>query len=309
MAEADTRSELFETLNRLHAAQEAHDVDGMLKAYASGGFIDVSRLRTAFERLIERDAFRTRSVDLTQCETFVYGDSALVKPVIYNTRNGPRPFSFHFSRAADGWRIIDSNRSQLPGEQLYTEEFMSNAGKVVGSRGMLWIRRFEVPVADVWTAISTKEGLDTWWLTRSVEIDLRPGGAFRHHWTNTVGAFETHEFIDFVGGPGQDASQNLMRFELKPDGRGTVFSFFDAFNAAQYPLSLPWTASGWHGTVDALEQSVTGRSVNGDFGLGGEFYWSYLRDFHKLADMAGKLSPSSAGTDAEWRAAFLIESQ
>ena len=230
--------------------------------------------------------------------------------MIYNTLKGPRLFSFHLSKEADGkWRIIDNNRSQLPDEQFYTEEFMANAGKVVGFRGMLWIRRLNVPVKDVWAAISTKEGLDTWWLTRSVEIDLRPGGLFRHHWTNTIGDFKTNEFIDFVGAPVDAASRNhLMRFELKPDGEGTIFSFLDMFNGARHPLSLPWTASGWHGTVDALERALTGRAINGDFGLGGEFYWRYLRDFHKFADKASKLDAPDT-TAAEWREAYLTQGQ
>ena len=311
MTEAHTRGEILDTLERLHAAQESHDVDEMMKAYAAQGFVRLPDLRAYFEGLVERDAFRTRTVDMTECETFVYRDSALVRPVIYHTRKGPRFFSFHLSRRDDGkWRIIDNNRSQSRHEQSYTAEFMANAGKVVGFRGMLWMRRLDVPVKDVWTAISTKEGLDKWWLTRSVEIDLRPGGLFRHHWTNTIRDFKPDEFIDFIGvAPGNESvPNNLMRFELRPDGEGTVFSFLDAFNGARNPLSLPWTASGWHGTIDALESALTGRSVNSDFGLGGEFYWRYLRDFHKFADMASKLEALDTTPD-EWREAYLTESQ
>ena len=89
---ADTKDEIFQTLDELHAAQEAQDVDGMLKAYATDGFVSASDMRGYFEDLIERDAFRDRTVDVSACETFIYGDSALVKPVIYHTRRGPSLF-------------------------------------------------------------------------------------------------------------------------------------------------------------------------------------------------------------------------
>lgn len=309
MNEASTKDEIFRTLNQLHAAQEAHDVDEMVEAYATDGFVNVKNLRAYFEGLIERDVFRRRTVDLSGSETFVYRDDALVKPVTYHTLNGPRYFSYHLSKKPDGrWRIVDNNRSLPRHEQAWTPDLVANAGKVVGFRGMVWIRRIDAPVEDVWAAVSTKEGLDRWFLTRSVELDLRPGGLFRHHWTNTVRDFRTNEFIDFAGVP--DDSQrrdNLMRFELTPDGEGTVFSFFDSYNGASNPLSLPWNASGWHAMVAGLETALTGRDIQHDFGLGGEFYWSYLRHFHKLADMTTRLKASD-NTAAEWRRAYLTES-
>ena len=182
--------EILETLNRLHAAQEKHDLDGMLSAYAPKGFVNLSEKQTYFEGLIERGAFRTRKVDMTECEMCTNRDNALVRPVIYHTQNGKRFYSFHLSRGVDGmWRIIDNSHSQSIHDGSFGLELTANAGKVVGIRGMLWIRRLSIPIEDVWTAISTKEGLDKWWLTRSVEIDLRPGGLFRHHWTNTVRDF------------------------------------------------------------------------------------------------------------------------
>jgi uncharacterized protein YndB with AHSA1/START domain len=280
----------------------------MLKAYAAEGFVDLRNLRTQLEALVARGAFRSRTIDMAECETFVHGDQALVKPVTYNTMDGPRHFSFHLAKERDGkWRIIDSNRSLPRDARYYTPELVANAGKVVGVRGLVWIRRLDVPVEDVWAAISTKEGLEKWFLTRSVEIDLRPGGLFRHHWTNTVLDYRVNEYIDFIGSPDDKSdADNLMRFELKPDGDGTVFSLLDAFNRARYPLSQPWTASGWHGTVDSLEAALTGREIRTDFGLGGEFYWGYLRDFHKLADMTERLKAPDMTADS-WRQAYLTQ--
>ena len=134
---------------------------------------------------------------------------------------------------------------------------------------MLWTRRWDVPLHSVWEAVSTKDGLDRWWLTRDATLDLRPGGRFEHHWTNTVRDVEPLRSITFEGVPGDAASpENVMRFGLLPDGEGTVFTFFDAFQGHPHPLSLPWTCAGWHGTIDALETCLTGIEVSVDFGLG-----------------------------------------
>jgi len=62
---------------------------------------------------------------------------------------------------------------------------LENAGRFIDRHTMVWMRKLDVPVARVWEAVSTKQGLDKWWMC-PVEIDLRPGGAFSHHWENTI---------------------------------------------------------------------------------------------------------------------------
>ena len=66
LTEAHTRDEILDTLNRLHAAQQAHDVDEMLKTYATEGYLNLPELPTYFEGLVERDALRTRTIDMTK---------------------------------------------------------------------------------------------------------------------------------------------------------------------------------------------------------------------------------------------------
>jgi uncharacterized protein YndB with AHSA1/START domain len=300
----DAKREIIATLDRLHAAQEAHDLDGMLAVYGDG-YVDASGMRRYFEGLIEADAFRDRTVDLAAAEVFVFRDQALVKPVVYKTPRGPRAFSYHLDRQPDGrWAIIDNNRAHLPGDRMYSERFIRNAGRVVGSRGMVWARRVEAPLERVWETVSTKDGLNRWFLTRNVEIDLRPGGEFKHHWTNTIRDVSEGEFIDFAGVPEDSSFQDyMMRFELKPDGAGTVFSFFDVFTGHPRPLSLPWTASGWHAGMDLFETLFTGETHEHDYGLGGDFYWTYLRDHHALAAHAAALPEAPIG-DADWREAY-----
>ena len=73
----DARAEILDALKQLHAAQEAHDLDAMLSMYSTQGFVSAEDMRTYFEGLIKQDAFRTRTVDLTKCETFVYRGNTL----------------------------------------------------------------------------------------------------------------------------------------------------------------------------------------------------------------------------------------
>jgi len=308
MAGVETRDAIIAALDRLHRAQQAGDIDAVVEQYATDGFVDIEALRSTTRDEIEQGAYRNRDVDQSDSEVFVAGDHALVKPVGYETPNETRYSSYHLSKQGDGqWRIIAQHRSQPRAASSWTPDLLANAATIVGPRGMLWHRRLDASVDEVWDAISTKDGLDRWFLTRSVEIDLRPGGLFQHHWTNTIRDFKRNEFIDFHGVPGDPAGpSNRMRFALTPDGGGTVFALFDTFYDATNPLTLPWTAAGWHCTVDALEASLTGGRPITDLGLGGEFYWSYLREFHQLADIEGGLR--SPDTPNDWRSAFLTES-
>ena len=63
---------------------------------------------------------------------------------------------------------------------MFASDLYQNAGHFINRHNMVWIRKLEVPVPQVWEAVSTKQGLDAWWIV-PVEIDLRLGGAFSHH--------------------------------------------------------------------------------------------------------------------------------
>ena len=132
------------------------------------------------------------------------------------------------------------------------------AGKFVDG-AMVWARKLDVPVERVWEAVSTKEGLSNWWMAGSPnEIDLRPGGLFQHHWKSTVTDFKEHEYIDLESEPGF----GRMRFELRADGDGTMFSFFDIMKEKDVrpaPAFYSGPAGGYHAMIDALEMHLTGK--------------------------------------------------
>lgn len=135
---SDDVEAVLETLVSLHEAQSAHDVDAVLAAYAIDGYANLAGLRAYNEQLMEADAFRGREVDLAHAECFLFRDTALVRPVLYRTSGRTRSFSYHFKRSEQGWRIIDNNRSFVPGRAICTERMPATAGRVVEHRGVLW---------------------------------------------------------------------------------------------------------------------------------------------------------------------------
>jgi uncharacterized protein YndB with AHSA1/START domain len=161
---------------------------------------------------------------------------------------------------------------------------------------MVWTRRLPVPVEQVWTAVSSVEGLRAWWFKRPAgeppkvkEFDLRPGGAFRHHWDNVILDFKEHQFIHFDG----------MRFELRQRDGSTEFVFLDTWEATAVPPTpglgseqpggpgTPWSgvAAGWHGTVDALEAALTGEPREDLFEVRCRHYAQYLSDYFRWLEI------------------------
>jgi uncharacterized protein YndB with AHSA1/START domain len=86
----------------------------------------------------------------------------------------------------------------------------------------------------VWAAVTTAEGLGSWFGDRA-EIDLRPGGAARLMWTGEENAAELrverveppHVFAftwPMHGVPPDDPRRSYVEFTLAPDGDGTLLT-------------------------------------------------------------------------------------
>jgi uncharacterized protein YndB with AHSA1/START domain len=150
---------------------------------------------------------------------------------------------------------------------------------------MVWRRRLHAPVEQVWSLVSTLEGLQKWWRLGTKEFDLRPGGAFRHHWDNVILDFNENHFINFDG----------MRWELRAKDGGTNFAFIDTWGGEAVPPKpglgseqpggpgTPWAgvAAGWHGIVDALEEALTGKPHEDLFETRCRYYAEYLSDYYR----------------------------
>ncbi|OLT13274.1 ATPase [Pseudonocardia sp. CNS-139] len=86
------------------------------------------------------------------------------------------------------------------------------------------------PPSRVWAAITTAEGLGTWFGNRAA-IDLRPGGAGRLEWTDgstvelEVERVEEPAVFGFtwrnLGLPADDPRGTYVEFTLEPTGSGT----------------------------------------------------------------------------------------
>lgn len=87
------------------------------------------------------------------------------------------------------------------------------------------------PPEKVWAALTTAEGLGTWFGDGSATIDLRPGGAAQMRWTRgyhvnmRVERVEEPAVFGFTwqinGLPEDDPRRTYVEFTLQPAGGGT----------------------------------------------------------------------------------------
>jgi len=114
------------------------------------------------------------------------------------------------------------------------------------------------PPAKVWAAITTAEGLGTWFGNEAT-IDLRPGGTAELAWSSgdraelrierveepTVFGFTWHIY----GMPADDPRRTYVEFTLEPAGPGTrltvVESGFAQLPDDAYDKAYPANTDGW----------------------------------------------------------------
>lgn len=176
---------------------------------------------------------------------------------------------------------------------------LADAGRLVDRHALAWIRRLQAPVDEAWQTISTKEGLDRWWGMPIRTLELRAGGAFEHHWRNTVTAFENHQFIDFAEPNGSYAGTGGLRFEIRAAGEATMFTLLDTWSPGAVfeeggPLAhqpggpgTPWigVAAGWHMGVDSLRRLFDANAPTPDYESLCRFYAGHLHDLYRWHDM------------------------
>src|SRR5260370_26969205 len=114
------------------------------------------------------------------------------------------------------------------------------------------------PPGQVWAALTTAEGLGTWFGNEAT-IDLRPGGSARMSWTGgptvemRVGRVEEPTVVGFTwpiyGLPEDDPRRTYVEFTLEPAGAGTRLRVVES-GSAQLPEGAHRTAydgnaAGW----------------------------------------------------------------
>ncbi len=186
---------------------------------------------------------------------------------------------------------------------------LDRAGRLLTEHAMVWIRYLQAPVDHVWPLISTKEGLNKWWVAPPRVFELKVGGLFRHHWDNTITSFQAPQYIDIAEPTGSYRATGGMRFELLASGNHeTTFVFIDTFGpdvlaseaVEGKPTAFdrqpagpgtvwPSVAAGWHGAVDQLERQFSDEVPSHTDEELCKFYLDYLENQYRWLDMVQRV--------------------
>ena len=132
-------------------------------------------------------------------------------------------------------------------------------------------RRLAHSPEKVWRAVTEPEHLSQWYPFRAAELDLRLGGRIRFDdgAGTTLDAVVTELdpprlFAFSTRAPAEMTreSDDLIRFELTPEGTGCLLVFTHIFDDRYAAASY---ASGWQVCLDALEAVVDDRPVEPGF--------------------------------------------
>jgi uncharacterized protein YndB with AHSA1/START domain len=121
------------------------------------------------------------------------------------------------------------------------------------------------PPAKVWAALTTAEGLGTWF-GNSATIDLRPGGSAQMSWSHghtadmRVERVEEPRVFGFTwhiyGLPDEDPRRTYVEFTLEPAGAGTrltvVESGFAQLPDDAYDKAYHGNTDGWASELGEL---------------------------------------------------------
>ena len=121
------------------------------------------------------------------------------------------------------------------------------------------------PPAMVWAALTTAEGLGTWF-GNAATIDLRPGGAAHMTWTSgdtasvRIERVEEPTVFGFTWGihglPDDDLRRTYVEFTLEPVGAGTrltvVETGFAQLPDDEYDKAFDGNTSGWKSELAEL---------------------------------------------------------
>ena len=121
------------------------------------------------------------------------------------------------------------------------------------------------PPAKVWAALTTAEGLGTWFGNKA-SIDLRPGGAAQMSWKEGHTADMRIERVEepnvfgftwhIYGLPDDDPRRTYVEFTLEPVGAGTrltvVESGFSQLPDDEYEKAYSGNTQGWASELGEL---------------------------------------------------------
>jgi uncharacterized protein YndB with AHSA1/START domain len=121
------------------------------------------------------------------------------------------------------------------------------------------------PPAKVWAALTTAEGLGTWFGNRA-EVDLRVGGLAKLTWDSGDAATLTIERVEpphvfaytwpIYGLPDADPRRTYVEFTLRPHGSGTTLTMvetgFGQLNNDEHKAAFGGNTDGWTNELGEL---------------------------------------------------------
>jgi uncharacterized protein YndB with AHSA1/START domain len=168
---------------------------------------------------------------------------------------------------------VSQNRETEP-------EVRMTLGRLVRSRKqpqLVFTRPLSHPPEKVWRALTQPEHVRRWF-PDNIEGDFEPGGKLRFFSDNhdfdfdgEVLAFEPPRVLEIRWGT------DRLRFELQPDGTGTLLTMTDTFDELGKAAR---DGAGWHECLDWFEAELAGTEP--DFAPGqrwGEVHGQYVAAF------------------------------
>jgi uncharacterized protein YndB with AHSA1/START domain len=162
-------------------------------------------------------------------------------------------------------------------------------------------RRLAHPPEKVWRALTEPAHLNRWYPFTVTALELRVGGRIAFDGGGTIVEGRVTELdpprvFAFTQDPTAllpREGENLLRFELRPDGDGCLLVFTHAFHDRPHAAA---NAAGWDACLDALEAVVDGKPVEPPASLVGR-HEAYVEAF---ALNQGTAEPTPDG----WRVRF-----
>ncbi|MGJ6963464.1 SRPBCC family protein [Streptosporangium sp. G11] len=130
------------------------------------------------------------------------------------------------------------------------------------------------PPERVWAALTTAEGLGTWFGNRA-EIDPRVGGQAKLVWnsgdtaTLTIERFEPPRVFAYTwpiyGLPDTDPRRTYVEFTLEPTGTGTTLTMVESGfaqmpDAEDHKVAYAGNSKGWTNELDELVAYLDGQA-------------------------------------------------
>jgi uncharacterized protein YndB with AHSA1/START domain len=164
-----------------------------------------------------------------------------------------------------------------------------------GRVALRFTRRLAHPPHRVWAALTEPEHLAAWFPT-SIEGERAVGAQLRFRHPDDVVPVLDGEMLAFEPPSLMELSwgEEMLRFELRPDGDGTVLVFSHTFDEIGKAAR---DGAGWHACLDLLEYEVTGQQAP----------WSSADRWRQVRDAYTRLlgpDASTIGPPQEWERTY-----